>query len=139
MNNKTIIRTFIDEAFNLGNTGIINELVHQDYRYSSPSDEMNGPTELGHFVSALREAFPDLRVEVVDQLEDGNKVCTRLTIKGSHRGPFLDTPATGNSIDIEGVVMSRFKDGLIHEEWELLDQYQFLSQLGVIQSFSNKS
>ncbi|MEX0320547.1 MAG: ester cyclase [Puniceicoccaceae bacterium] len=135
MNKKSILSTFIHEAFNLGNIGVINELVHPDYRYSSPSETLNGQTELAAFVSALREAFPDLHVEVIDQIQDEEKVCTRLQIKGTHNGPFLDIPPTGNFIDIEGVVISRFKDGLIHEEWELLDQYTFLSQLGVVKSF----
>ncbi|MEX0325826.1 MAG: ester cyclase [Puniceicoccaceae bacterium] len=134
MNKKDIINTFINEAFNHGNTAVIDELIHQEYSYTSPSDQLNGTAELAAFVTALREAFPDLTVKVVDQVEETDKVCTRLTIEGTHLGPFLDIPASGNSINIEGVVFSRFKDGLIHEEWELLDQYSFLSQLGVIPS-----
>lgn len=135
MNKKSILSTFIHEAFNLGHTSVISELIHSDYHYTSPSEELNGPSELAAFVSALRVAFPDLHVGVLDQIEDGEKVCTRITIKGTHYGPFLDIPPTGNLIDIEGVVISRFKDGMIHEEWELLDQYAFLSQLGVVKSF----
>lgn len=134
MNNKEIINTFINEAFNLGNTSVVKELIHPNYRYTSPSDLLNGPAELAEFVSALRLAFPDLLVQVTDQAQEADKVCTRLVIKGTHLGPFLDIPATGNSINIEGVVFSRFKDGLIHEEWELLDHYTFLSQLGVVRN-----
>jgi steroid delta-isomerase-like uncharacterized protein len=133
MNNKTIISTFIEQAFNLGNTNIIGELVHPDYRYTSPSDQLDGPDELAAFVAAFREAFPDLRADITDQLEDEKTVCTRLTVKGTQLGSFLDIPATGRSIEIEGVVISRFKDGLIHEEWELLDHYKFLTQLGVME------
>jgi steroid delta-isomerase-like uncharacterized protein len=134
MNNKTILTTFIEEAFNLGNTGVINELVHPDYRYTSPTDQLNGPSELAAFVSAFRETFPDLRVDITDQVEDEETVCTRLTVKGTQLGSFLDIPPTGRSIEIEGVVISRFKNGLIHDEWELLDHYKFLTQLGVIGS-----
>ena len=134
MNKKDIISTFIREALNIGNISVIEELVHKDYRYTSPSDKLTSPSELRAFVSALREAFPDLQVEVTDQLEEMDKVCTRITIKGTHNGPFLDIPPTGKTIDVEGVVISRFQDGLIKEEWELLDQYKFLSQLGVIMS-----
>lgn len=134
MNMKAIIKTFIDEAFNKGNTRVIGELIHPDYRYTSPSDKLDGPEELEAFVSALRMAFPDLSVVVTDQMQEHLKVCTRLTIKGTQNGSFLDIPPTGNAIKIEGVVMSRFKDGLIYEEWELLDQYTFLSQLGVSHS-----
>lgn len=134
MTNKSIINTFINEAFNLGNINVVNELIHPEYRYMSPSEELNGQSELAAFVYSLRIAFPDLQVTVIDQLQDENKVSTRLTINGTHNGPFLDIPATGNSINIQGVVISSFKDGLIHEEWELLDQYTFLSQLGVVSS-----
>lgn len=134
MNKKHIVSTFIREAFNRGNTTIINELIHPGYQYTSPTDRLDGPAELAAFVAALREAFPDLSVTVTDQIEDTETVCTRLLVKGTQRGPFLDIPPTGNSVNIEGVVISRFKDGLIREEWELLDQHQFLTQLGVIRS-----
>ena len=132
MNKKNIVSTFIKEAFNRGNIGVINELVHPDYRYTSPSDELSGRSELTAFVAALRQAFPDMSVSITEQIEDHDKVWTRLTINGTHHGPFLDIPPTGNAIAIDGVVISRFKDGLIQEEWELLDQHKFLSQLGVI-------
>jgi steroid delta-isomerase-like uncharacterized protein len=134
MNKKTLIRTFIQEAFNLGNTNIIRELVHPDYRYTSPSDQLHGPDELAAFVTEFRKAFPNLRVDITDQVEDRESVCTRLTVKGTQLGSFLDIPPTGRSIGIEGVVFSRFKNGLIYEEWELLDQYRFLTQLGVLGS-----
>jgi steroid delta-isomerase-like uncharacterized protein len=136
MNHKDTLNTFIKEAFNIGNTGIINELIHPDYRYTSPSESLHGPNELAAFIHALRAAFPDLSVTVTDQIVNGESICSRVMIKGTHRGDFLDVPPTGNAIAIEGVIMSRFKNGLIHEEWELLDQYTFLSQLGVIQTFS---
>ena len=136
MNKIDILNTFNEEAFNKGNLSVIDNLVHPDYRYNSPTDQLNGRSELTGFISALRQAFPDISVEPIDQIEDAEKVCTRLVIKGTHLGPFLDIPPTGNPIHLQGVVISRFKDGLIHEEWELLDQYTFLSQLGVIQNFS---
>lgn len=134
MNTKNIIRIFIQETFNLGNIGVINKLVHPHYRYTSPSDEINGPAELADFVSALREAFPDLVVTIVDQVSEEENSCTRINIKGTQAGRFLDIPPTGKSVNVDGVVFTRFKDGLIEEEWELLDQYTFLSQMGVIKN-----
>ena len=135
MNQKSILRTFIEAAFNRGHTGVIDQLVHPDYRYTSPSDQLTGRSALADFITTLRAAFPDLHLTIVDQIEEAEQVCTRLTLQGTHLGPFLDIPPTGHSIHLEGVVISRFRDDLIHEEWELLDQYRFLSQLGVVQSF----
>jgi predicted ester cyclase len=39
---------------------------------------------------------------------------------------------TGNSINIHGMVLSRFREGKIIEEWEVLDQLTLLQQLGVV-------
>lgn len=39
-----------------------------------------------------------------------------------------------NTITLHLALIALLGSGLIHEEWELLDQYKFLSQLGVIRN-----
>ncbi|MBC2604553.1 ester cyclase [Pelagicoccus albus] len=132
MNNTEIIQIFIEEVFNRGNLNAIQEIAHPNYRYSSPSDKMDGQEELAAFVVAFRSAFPDLKMAVLNQLSEGDAVFTRIQITGTHRGEFLGMPATGKRVDIEGCVLSTLRNGQIIEEWELTDQLTLLQQLGAV-------
>jgi len=38
---------------------------------------------------------------------------------------------TGKKVEVNGIVISRFEDGLIAEEWDLWDTDSFLKQLGL--------
>ncbi len=53
------------------------------------------------------------------------------TITGTHEGEFMGISPTRRKIRVHGIVMSRFEDGKIVEEWEVIDQLAFLQQLGV--------
>ncbi len=133
MNNesKNIVRILIEEAINKGNLFVLKEIIHPQYRYTSPSESMSGIDQLESFILALRSAFPNLKVTIDEQLGEEQRVCSRITLTGTHRGGFLGIPATGRSICLQGVIISEVRDGLIAEEWELLDQLSLLQQLGL--------
>lgn len=132
--NKETIRLLIDEVFNQGNLSVLSEVIHSGYVYESPTERMEGVEELRAFIQAIRIAFPDLHIRIEDQISEENKVTTRITMTGTHRGDFLGLPETGKSVNLQGVIISRLEDGLIREEWELLDQLTLLQQLGISES-----
>ena len=125
------IQDFIEAVFNQGDLCKIQQIIHPNYIYTSPTERMDGPEALAGFVQAFRMSFPDLRVVILDQDSGENSVFTRIRVTGTHRGEFLGMPPTNKAIDVEGCVISKFEDGLILEEWELLDQLTLLQQLGV--------
>ncbi len=45
-----------------------------------------------------------------EQISEGNKVVSRVTMYGTHRGDFMGIPATGRSIAVRGVVNGKWKD-----------------------------
>ncbi len=131
MNTKTNVCLLIEEVFNKGNLSVLEEVIHTGYRYRSPTESMEGIEDLRAFVLAFRSAFPDLHIRIDDQISEGDKVATRITMTGTHLGDFLGMPATNQSVCIQGLVISHLKEGLIAEEWELLDQLTLLQQLGI--------
>jgi len=131
---KETVCLLIREGINNGNLNVLKEIVHPDYQYASPTENMKGIDQLEAFILALRSAFPDLSVEIEEQFGEEEKVCTRISMTGTHQGDFLGLSATGRSIDLQGVIISRFQDGLIANEWELLDQLTLLQQLGLAPS-----
>ena len=42
-------------------------------------------------------------------------------IKGTHSAEFFGVPATGRSVEIDGMSIFRFRDGRIAERWQSLD------------------
>ncbi len=133
---KETVSLIIDEVFNKGNLSVLEEIVHPDYRYESPTETMEGIADLRAFAQAFRSAFPDLHIAIDDQVAEEEKVSTRITMTGTHEGDFLGLPATGKKVNLQGVVLSQLEDGLIKKEWELLDQLALLQQLGIVQSES---
>jgi len=128
---KNTVSLLIEEALNKGNLSILEELIHPEYQYESPTETMRGIDQLRAFILALRSAFPDLWIKIEDQIGEEQKVCTRISMTGTHLGEFLDIPATERSIHLQGVINSTLKNGLIYREWELLDQLSLLQQLGL--------
>ena len=133
---KGTVSLLIDEVFNKGNLSVLEEIVHPDYHYESPTETMEGIADLKAFAQAFRSAFPDLQISIDEQIAEGEKVSTRISMTGTHRGDFLGLPATDRKVQLQGVVLSRLEDGLIKNEWELLDQLTLLQQLGIVQNES---
>jgi steroid delta-isomerase-like uncharacterized protein len=130
--NERVLRRFVDEFVNRGDTSALEELVHTDYVYRSPGEKLNGPEGLATLFDGYRSAFPDLRLEIDDLVVADDATVMAFTLTGTHRGDLLGIPATGRRVRVNGMVRSRFRDGKIAEEWEILDQLSLLEQLGAI-------
>ena len=128
---QAIIRRYIEEVINKGNFAAIEEFVHPDYIFGSPSEEVQGANGLKGFIEAFRTAFPDLKIQVDDLATEKNKVVTCFTLTGTHNGDLMGIPATGKPVNVHGMILSRFKADKIIEEWEILDQLAMFQQLGL--------
>src|SRR2546430_876197 len=83
-------------------------------------------------VAGYRAAFPDLVVRIVDQIEEGDRVVTRWTARGTHTGDLWGIAATGREVTVTGTTTDRIRDGLIAESWSNWDTIGLMQQLGVI-------
>jgi steroid delta-isomerase-like uncharacterized protein len=101
---------------------------HEEMPGLEPSKE--GVKQLFHM---YRAAFPDLRMEVQDVLVSGDKAVARVRATGTHQGEFLGLPATGKSVDVQLIDITRFgDDGLAREHWGVFDALAMMQQLGAI-------
>ena len=81
----------------------------------------------------IHEAFPDMRWDPQDILVDGDKAVARVGFSGTNDGEFMGMPATGRSVNVEGIDIVRFDaDGRAVEHWGVLDQMSLMAQLGAI-------
>ena len=88
--------------------------------------DFHGHAFIVTFVNQLRSAFPDLAIEVEVLVEDGSRVAWRRQYRGVQSGAFRGFPASGKTIEWQEMVVSRFEDGLIAEEWVTTDLAEHL-------------
>jgi len=131
--NKIIARRVLEEGFNEGRLGTIEDLVSGDHVDHTPlPGQSQGVDGTKQFIATFRGAFPDLRLEVVDMVAEGDRVVTRLVGHGTHRGSFLGVSATGRTIELTGMVEQRMDHGQVAESWTNLDTMHLLEQIGAI-------
>ncbi len=88
--------------------------------------------DIEKLLKQVNTGFPDLHNTIEDMVAEGDKVVTRYTMHGTHKGNFMGTPATGKEVTVTGITISRIKDGKIVEEWEEDDILGLASKIGVI-------
>ena len=119
-------------AVNGGHLIALNDLVAADAIDHDPAPgQVAGPEGYKTFFAEMRTAFPDLHIEPVTLVADGDQVAFAYTLTGTHRGPFQDHPATGKTIQVRGMQISRFADGRLIERWGSSDELGILTQLGL--------
>lgn len=79
----------------------------------------------------VRTGFPDANATVEEMAWSGDIIFRRWRVTGTHQGEFRGIPPTGRRLDITGVDIERFEDGLIVEHWSYTDGLEILRQLGV--------
>jgi len=100
-----------------GDLDAIGEFFAPDYAGHLTDRDIEGHAAIRRFLVALRRALPDLEVEVEILLRGENRVAWQRRLRGAHTGDYAGFPATGRTIVWRDMLTSRFRRGLIAEEW----------------------
>ncbi len=111
----------------------LEEAYAPDVVWHMPDQEVRGIEEAKQFVSMFKTAFPDMRATVEDVVAEGDKVVTRVTIRGTHQGEVEEFgPPTGRQMEGHSLSLHRIEDGKIVEEWNSWDNLSLMQQLGLV-------
>jgi steroid delta-isomerase-like uncharacterized protein len=133
--NKTIVRRFLEEAWNNQDLAVMDELLADDYVGHDPSipgGDIRGRESLKAVLQVARAGMPDARITIEDVLGEGDKTVVRFTVHGTHRGDFLGIPPSGREVKVATLLLSRFAGARIAEEWVVKDMLGLLQQIGAI-------
>ncbi len=97
-----------------------------------PGIDNNGPEGFKRTVGFFRSAFPDLKMEVIDLIAEGDKTVAHFHIKGTNNGPFMGMPATGKPVDITGADIFKFEGGKVVDHWGFYQEAKMMHQLGMM-------
>ena len=126
---QRVVRRLIEQVLNRKDYSVLPSLLHDDYVYRTPGEELVGAEALQGLFMMYHTAFPDLNVRIDDMFGDGDKVATAVTLRGTNDGELPGMPATGRRVSFHGIIHSRVRDGRIAEEWELVDRTAMRHQL----------
>lgn len=131
--NKALANRVWEEVWHQGNLKLIDEWFTQDFVRHDPGGRVLWGTDQNwQFIGSLRLSFPGVRYTVDDQIAEGDKVVVSYHFQGTHRGAFQGLPRTGKQITYTGILIYRFADGKIAEQWTEFDLLGLLRQLGVV-------
>ena len=128
--NKEIARYISQKVVNEKNYIPIEEYLTDNYVYHGLGG-MTAQTPKG-FMEAIKgfhSAIPDLQSEIIDIVGEGDRLVIRFNFTGTHKGDFLGFPASGANLKFEGMIMRRFENEKIAEDWDYFDFPTFIAQI----------
>jgi steroid delta-isomerase-like uncharacterized protein len=131
--NRALVGRLADEVLTQHNLAALDDIFHADYVENEPPPGMGpGLVGLREWLAMWIEAFPDGRWRLEEQIADEEKVWSRWTWQGTHRGPFLGIPATDREVTVAAWTIDRFADGKIAESRLIMNGLGLMQQLGVV-------
>lgn len=129
--NKAIVRRFNMAYIQDGDTEVFAQTIHPDFiNYTAPAGISKGPDGVSYFITeVLKKAFGNLKVEILNQVAEGDMVFTHKAFHATHIGEFMGVPATNKSITMLVMDVIRLKDGLYTEHWAIRDVPHLMNQL----------
>ena len=127
--NEGVVRSLFDAA-SQADFDAFESILAPDYVLHP--EGIRGAAGLTEMVSGYRAGISDLHVEVEHQFTAGDYVATRTTVRGTHDGDLMGTPATGRKVAFSMLTISRCENGRIAEEWEIADTLSLLQQVGAL-------
>lgn len=128
---ERVLRRFYDEAMGKGDLNALRETVAEDFKDHGET-LMGSPQsrdELEAALNGMHSVFPDFIVSMEDVIVDGDMVGVRGRMRCTQKGPFLNTPETGNELSWPGLAMFRVADGKIVERWFNSDSLTIVQQV----------
>jgi predicted ester cyclase len=124
----------VASMFETGNTDGVEMYVNENVIEHAV---MPGITETG--IGALKQAikmnhaaFPDNKMTVLSIAHEGDLTFIHYNWKGTNTGSMGEgMPATGKTVDVNGVDILRFENGKAAEHWGYSEEGKMMEQLGM--------
>jgi steroid delta-isomerase-like uncharacterized protein len=118
---RAAARSYFDEVLKHGNMVVADAIFTPAVRFQYALGDLNGVQALKSYITAVREAFPDIRFAVEDLFGEEDRVAARWSLAGTQTGSFRGKPGTGKRVAVSGNTVFRLQGGKIAEMWVAFD------------------
>ncbi len=133
--NKIVMHRWV-ELLNEGKAAAmaaVDDFCTPDYvLHDATLGDIKGCEGFRQFLESFFNAIPDGRVTMDHVLAEDNLLACRLTIRGVHQGEFMGVAPSGRPVVMSLMSIMRIEKGKVAEEWEILDVFGMLQQLGAV-------
>jgi steroid delta-isomerase-like uncharacterized protein len=113
---KAKMRRLYEEGWNKGNMAVLDEVYAPNIIWHHPNNPQEDLEGAKAFVARARARYPDIHYTIDDLMAaEGDKVVMRWTCEGTDTG---GSPPTGKKLKATGIMIFRFEQGKVVEEWE---------------------
>jgi len=115
---KAAVHRLVDDVMNAGRLDVIDEL------YTAELAE-----QARRWIAPFRESFPDVHMEVVQLVAEGDAVAARFRCTATHLGAWRGHEPTGRRFRVDEAYFFDFTGGRITRAWGIEDTHSRLRQL----------
>jgi predicted ester cyclase len=118
---KALVERLVGEVVNQGRIELTEDLFAPEMAQTARQ-----------WFGAFRSSFPDVHMEIVELVEEGDQVVGRFLCSATHAGEWRGHPPTGRRFEnVDEVYFFRFADGRINGGWGIEDSLSRFRQLGL--------
>jgi predicted ester cyclase len=100
--------------------------------HSAPPGTLNGPDSMVYFIQGiLRTGFPDLKVEILEQVAERDLVTTRKKIIATHTGTIMGIPPSHKKVVINVIDIIRLENNKYAEHWGVSNFSDVIAEITV--------
>jgi steroid delta-isomerase-like uncharacterized protein len=122
----SVVTRFYEQGVNQRRWEVVNELLAPDYRHNG---QMLGVAGQRRHLETLYAAFPDVRVEILETVAQGDRVVTRMAWTGIQQAAFMGVPARGKRVQWSAISIIRLANGQLAEARVIEDELGLLRQI----------
>lgn len=128
--NKAVVIRFNKEFLEGGKVDLLKEIMANNFKNHTVAPGISSDVQgVIQYVTMMRAGFPDLTVEIHNQVAENDLVVTWKTIHATHLGEIMGHAATGKKVTINVIDIVRVKDGRYVDHWGRNDMLQVIQQL----------
>lgn len=127
---KEVGTRWFQEVWNQRNTNLVPELMAPHaVAHLEGGQDIVGHNQFLLYQEAILSALPDLQIEVLNCLSDGDDACVLWNARAIHSGAGMGLAPTGKAVSFRGITWIRVVDGKITEGWDCWNQGSLMSIL----------
>lgn len=128
--NKAVFTKFINGFWNERKFDLADELIHPEHFSSSIPTLPKGPKGMKIIAGVVAGGiFPDLKREIVHIFATDDMVGAIWINRGTHKGTYMNIPATGKKVEWIELGIAKMKDGKLLESWYRPDEVGLVKEL----------
>jgi predicted ester cyclase len=127
---KEVVRVFFKEMWDNADKNLIPRIFHPDFTFrGSLGPVLRGYEQFAGYVDMVTGALGQYTSDILDMVEEGDKVYAKLRYHGYHRAELLGYQPTGRHVWWYGTPIFTFDAEKVRDLWVLGDVHGLISRL----------